>query len=695
MELDREWEKEHLDRIYESILSVCALGADNAGSAAPAAYLEKLCVERCGRYAQQVKDADLVIFQAEGTMAGTDFLRGARLLLLPFVAKHMWRKPVYSLNQTIFAGDDRFSEVLAAAYNSLDFVAVRENISVSAARQIGIRSVFHIPDTAFLTRPAPDPRLPDLSRSRHFMVSGSAYFSPEIHEQIFSAATRIKSETGLVPVIAASTEADEKLERLAAQYWEPSSYEVIPPTVSYSAVASAMDKCRFLLSGRYHMNIMAASANLPVIQVRGNSYKNEGLAAMLGDRFPVRDPADTDGIAGQAAGILDGASQMRKDLSSSLATILRSIGDASAWLEAAFAGRAGPYPASFLVPPGNEIDAAAHMEPYLSNSIENVRAFAYQPNSKDPLGPRPTGSSMLPPLYASYRGGDERALPAIRQIVRSYPDALAEVADEGMRLELSELCADTPVRLAAEPRAGATYGVEIIDRLLHSTFADMKSRTVEGADKTYSYGRSKDLSVHILSIRNEFVGAPELCLYHAILVVLIRRNINLEENVLRFRDLWDREGAFLCERLDSRWLVSACDTIIDHGRDTGERALAMSATLFTNTVKLYETERWATAAAADAAPYREISERVPLHDGLSAFAIGRGDMIKNLEHRLLSFADEDSAAFLILRELFSRAGRFDTVFRRFASVSEAGDEASSLSRLLGYVSRPLRKRGVR
>jgi hypothetical protein len=79
--------------------------------------------------------------------------------------------------------------------------------------------------------------------------------------------------------------------------------------------------------------------------------------------------------------------------------------------------------------------------------------------------------------------------------------------------------------------------------------------------------------------------------------VLLRRRIDLETNLARTRMLWRSEAPFLVAKLDSRWLVSACDTIIDHWHEPEERALALAGTLFANTIKLYETERWAAGHA--------------------------------------------------------------------------------------------------
>jgi hypothetical protein len=178
--------------------------------------------------------------------------------------------------------------------------------------------------------------------------------------------------------------------------------------------------------------------------------------------------------------------------------------------------------------------------------------------------------------------------------------------------------------------------------------------------------RQPDLNAHLTVLRKEFAGQSELLFYHAMLIALLRRRIEVAENLPRLRALWASEQAFLLEALDSRWLVSACDTIVDHWPEPDERALALATSLFANTIKLYETERIATGGVQG--EYTLPEGRVALHDGMTAFQIGEGDMIFNLVRRIEATTAQAGTAAQILRELVKRASKHDTVFRRFRAV---------------------------
>lgn len=214
----------------------------------------------------------------------------------------------------------------------------------------------------------------------------------------------------------------------------------------------------------------------------------------------------------------------------------------------------------------------------------------------------------------------------------------------------------------------------LIDEFIAShSVAEMKTTIIQGEEKEYSFGTQKELDDQFLMLRREFIGHTELELYHALLNVLIRRKINLEANVKRFHELWDRDSIFLSSRLDSRWLVSACDTIMDYGETDDDRAIAMAGAVLTNTIKLYETERAATGRYGVREEYAPFSGRVALHDGMSAYLIGHGDMVFNLHERIDRVCHKMRPAAIIMRELIFRANHRDTVFNRFGSaqVNEA------------------------
>ena len=199
-----------------------------------------------------------------------------------------------------------------------------------------------------------------------------------------------------------------------------------------------------------------------------------------------------------------------------------------------------------------------------------------------------------------------------------------------------------------------------------SDFKAMKLAKVAAQPIAYSFGEKADIEAQFAMLEREFAGQPQLVFFHAKTIVRIRREKGSPRNTALFWDMWTQETAFLLEHLDTRWLVSACDTIVDVIDDVGEQKAAMFASFLANTVKLYETER-AISGPAPKYDMAKLDRRVPLFDGTSAFLVGRGDMIRNLMQRLDQTTAANTVSDQILRELIRRFHHHDTVFARFAA----------------------------
>ncbi len=212
-----------------------------------------------------------------------------------------------------------------------------------------------------------------------------------------------------------------------------------------------------------------------------------------------------------------------------------------------------------------------------------------------------------------------------------------------------------------------TYFQKLIET---GTLSELKAHRVEGDAATPSFGRKTDLSAHLQMLKLEFAGKSELELYHAAVIVLLRRGIDQANNARRFFELWSREKDFLLEKLDTRWLVSACDTIIDFSSDKVEIGFACAGTIIANLVKLYETEIRALKPFFESQrlEYSQEAGRIELFDGLCAFVIGKGDMVYNLQCRVRRACPSEGVSPRILLELVSRMNKHDTVLSRFRRV---------------------------
>ena len=188
--------------------------------------------------------------------------------------------------------------------------------------------------------------------------------------------------------------------------------------------------------------------------------------------------------------------------------------------------------------------------------------------------------------------------------------------------------------------------------------------------------RKEELVIRRLkNLKEEFSEKNYLAFFHAATIHFIRNHLNLQHCLSNFWTIWNEEAEFMISHLTSRWLVSACDTIIDHSEDPDEVATAMTATLFMNTIKLYETERFVQPQAVSdnfepqqiELSNQAVSKKIYLFDGMLIYGIGRDNMIKNMLNRIMTHSNSRIAS-AILKELIRRAATHNTIFKRLREV---------------------------
>ena len=197
----------------------------------------------------------------------------------------------------------------------------------------------------------------------------------------------------------------------------------------------------------------------------------------------------------------------------------------------------------------------------------------------------------------------------------------------------------------------------------------LKSEIIIGDQIEYTHGSAKDINEHIEQLKHEFVGQPALNHYHASLIVLIRREVDGEENFEKFKALWESERDFLLASLNIRWLISACDTFLDLHDDVTLKATLMNAVVLINTLKLQETEHFLCEQSTTAIEEKRAQlqqERVTLFDGTSAFVVGTDDTLRNMRWRLDQICKIHPLGKIVL-EIFDRLQQEDnnTVYFRF------------------------------
>jgi len=181
--------------------------------------------------------------------------------------------------------------------------------------------------------------------------------------------------------------------------------------------------------------------------------------------------------------------------------------------------------------------------------------------------------------------------------------------------------------------------------------------------------KSTDLEVHLNNLKYQSLGESELCFYHNTLIILMRRKYKIDKTFAEFERLWESESDYLLEHLSLRWIVSACDTFIDHSNDTSRAAILMNVITLMNTLRVHETIRF-LQLNTDSESLPLINEKteklyagdLALYEGLTYFRIGTDDSLRNMRKRYNKFQKVDKLATSILLSVFEKLQHTDSAF---------------------------------
>jgi len=198
---------------------------------------------------------------------------------------------------------------------------------------------------------------------------------------------------------------------------------------------------------------------------------------------------------------------------------------------------------------------------------------------------------------------------------------------------------------------------------------------LSGGDPVLVIGRRADLDVHLERLRPEFNGAPRICFELASLIVRIRRELDLDTDMVVFHEILERDGEFLLDHLSARWLISICDTYSDDPSDPLRRSNALLVSSFFNLIKLADSE--SEVLGARRRPTDEEVESykgrhpVELWDGITSYSILGGDMPLNLFRRVRAILAPTPLLLAIFDRLYRGAGGRNTLLARLQNLNTA------------------------
>lgn len=182
-------------------------------------------------------------------------------------------------------------------------------------------------------------------------------------------------------------------------------------------------------------------------------------------------------------------------------------------------------------------------------------------------------------------------------------------------------------------------------------------------------GRSKDFIDHFHQLQPEFSGSSRLSHLLACTIVVLRRDPECERAIALFWRIMDEQFDVIRSEFSLRWLVAISDTVADFGRNSGECAIGMSASVYANAAKLHESELKLFYPNRPWPPQKRFSSGGKLFDGMLTYWVEKGDLIENMFLRSSRIANLEPVAGKVLAEVIERLKSGPTVYRRFNRIS--------------------------
>lgn len=182
---------------------------------------------------------------------------------------------------------------------------------------------------------------------------------------------------------------------------------------------------------------------------------------------------------------------------------------------------------------------------------------------------------------------------------------------------------------------------------------------IPGKKGTPIWDKNPDVVSHFIDIEREFWGGCRLLYFHACVIVCIRRKIHLDSALRCFFSLWSIYRQRLRKTLSIRWLISALDTLVDHGNSPIQKALAMNGSMFGTMIQLINfIIATPGAIITDTEGYIENSSPDDIEQWRALKAIPRvidGDMVAKMHKQIQKMCTfEEKIAGPICAEIYWR-----------------------------------------
>lgn len=249
-------------------------------------YIHPLEMENINK----IDSCDILILNGEGS------LHGYNNELMKFIQYLMYAKKlaksVYIINHSLQFDNDDAKKFLKILYKYSDKNYFREKLSYDNSKVLNIKNCYIVPDAAFLNyyintdKVELKVKLP----SKYILASGSIILSKN-NTSYFKLLKKLQIYYELPVIFIASCNVDKSLKELVTKKY--GFIYLDDKDLSVDQVQKLIKNSDFFYSGRFHLNIFAATVGKIFIPFKSNTIKMQGFLNLID--YPL-DEIDIDSL---------------------------------------------------------------------------------------------------------------------------------------------------------------------------------------------------------------------------------------------------------------------------------------------------------------------------------------------------------------------------------------------------------------
>jgi len=283
---------------------------------------------------KMIENSDIIYINGEGNIVnGTDRygkyrIGGLYILFVAWVAKVKFSKTVCLVNHTVDPANMDVWEIINNVYPQLDYVYVRERLSVAKLHEQGIFNIKFVPDALFSYTPQkewkPSKQLSKvIDFTRPYICIGDS-------SGIKNVYNKVKWD-----VVDVMSELISKLKKVIPQVIFIDGYnggnedvnQIIKKldlgcirlqNTTYHDLYQILKEASIFISGRWHASILAVLSGTPILLWGSDSHKTRSLYELLNYSYPFFEvntlPIHIDEIISSSIEIINNKERINKEL---------------------------------------------------------------------------------------------------------------------------------------------------------------------------------------------------------------------------------------------------------------------------------------------------------------------------------------------------------------------------------------------